>query len=69
MENNLPCENHNVSPYSCVEEPKCGWCQGKRSCVYGTEHGPLNHQSCPLYDNFIFDTPKGRGLFENNLKN
>lgn len=55
----LPCETHNARPYVCVKSPGCGWCQRRRRCIHGDEHGPTQNNACSYYDNYVFDVPKG----------
>ena len=42
--NENPCSGKQRCK-DCLENMMCGWCEGSRSCIYGSRDGPSD--SCP----------------------
>ncbi len=44
----------STEPQACVNNPQCGWCGDKNSCIQGTFNGPL--APC-LKSTYLFNAP------------
>jgi len=50
----IDCNVMSTLPQACVNNPNCGWCGDKNSCIAGTFNGPL--APC-LKSTYLFNAP------------